>query len=803
MSKYFKLGSKTLLLLLGVLVALSAWSVPKRNIPTTITQPDGTKFECFVSGDEFHNWLHDANGYTIMQHPKTGYYVYAVEKNGALVATDFVVGKVKPSSTKALEPNANISNEMYLQKRARRRVNNNYSSLDATKGRQGVAPLQTYADVTLNNVVIFIRFADVTPASETISYYENVYNTSTQSLKDYYDKVTYNKLAIQSSFYPAPSGGYVVWYTDTQNRNYYRPYNATTNPIGFNPNAEYPSTESSAYREHLLLKNAIDAVKSQIPTSLNLDSNGDSYVDLISFIVQGANDEWNDLLWPHQWALSTQDAFVNGKKVGNYTFQIQFFESSRIDLGTLCHEMFHQLGAPDLYHYDKNATVDAVGTWDVMSGTLNVPQNMGAYMKYTYGGWINSIPEITATGTYTLNPLATSATQNCFRIPSPNSHSEYFVVEYRKRESYDAGLAGDGLLVYRINSYLEGVGNADGPPDEVYIYRPDGTLSDNGLLRNAAYSSTAGRTAINDQTNPKSFLSDGLAGGLNISNVTAAGSSISFNVNVDFIPNVVLKNDKGLASGIGNESYTFTVATKFTVADLTALVGRKITKVDFYLNGNKDVDVTTNEVVKVWEVNPSTFPSATLAPTYSQDVSAVAKFDAWTSHTLSQPLDIKANKEYWVGYTVKASGGFPIATDAGPMVVGKGAWVLWDGSWMQLTELGASLNYNFLIRAIVGSSTTGVESVVGEELGVNLYPNPVVSNSELRLTLPQSGTVSVDIFNMLGQKVSSIPAAVYESGKQVIPFTPGTLAEGVYLYTVRFESGNKQTTTTRRFVVAR
>ena len=52
-----------------------------QNQPYRITQPDGTEIQCFVSGDEFFNWLHDADGYTIIQ-AENGYFYYAVKEIG-------------------------------------------------------------------------------------------------------------------------------------------------------------------------------------------------------------------------------------------------------------------------------------------------------------------------------------------------------------------------------------------------------------------------------------------------------------------------------------------------------------------------------------------------------------------------------------------------------------------------------------------------------------------------------------------------------------------------------------------------
>ena len=43
--------------------------------PYTIKQPDGTLINCYVSGDEYFNWLHDKDGFTIIQ-ADDGYFYY-------------------------------------------------------------------------------------------------------------------------------------------------------------------------------------------------------------------------------------------------------------------------------------------------------------------------------------------------------------------------------------------------------------------------------------------------------------------------------------------------------------------------------------------------------------------------------------------------------------------------------------------------------------------------------------------------------------------------------------------------------
>ena len=85
-------------------IITDANAAPVRNMPVKRLQPNGDTLNCFISGDEYYHRLHDANGYTIVQSPSTGWYVYAdrqwddSHRDWEVVATNHIVGTVEPST---------------------------------------------------------------------------------------------------------------------------------------------------------------------------------------------------------------------------------------------------------------------------------------------------------------------------------------------------------------------------------------------------------------------------------------------------------------------------------------------------------------------------------------------------------------------------------------------------------------------------------------------------------------------------------------------------------------------------------
>ena len=634
------------------------------NQPVQVNQPDGSKLELFASGDEFYNWLHDKDGYTIKQN-NNGWYVFMTgSSSGELVFTDLKAGKDLPSSL-GLQPWTNISGEK--MKAIRSTANRQLKDIGS-----GRAP----STGTLNNISIFIRFSDQTEFGQNLSYYSNMFNGTTgNTMQSYFLEASYNALNINTSYYPTPTTTVVSW-QDSHPRAYYSPYNATSNPTGYNGDTERTS------REFTLLQNAVNGVSSQVPTGLNLDGDNDGKVDNVCFIIKGGTDGWSELLWPHRWSIYDRTVTINGKRVYDFNFQLSDFLVSR-GVGVLCHEMFHSLGSPDLYHYTSNG-ITPVGSWDLMESDQNPPQHMGAFMKYKYGHWISSIPTLTTDGTYILNPL-TSSTNNCYKFASPNSTTEYFVVEYRRKTgTFENSLPGTGLLVYRINTAAEG--NADGPPDEVYLYRPGGTTTVNGTVSSANYSLESGRTAINSTTSPTPFLSTGAAGGLNINQIGSAGATISF-VLGNPVPGAPVCTIDSPAEG-SFLNLNSTVPINVTATDSNGT----ITNVTFYID---DVLKSTDTTAPYsWSWNTSTYSAgAHIIKAIARDNSNVT-----TTATVGITLLTAANEGFETGnftaFPWIQGGSLPWIVQTADKLSGSYAAKSGTISDSQTSELSLSLNIN-------------------------------------------------------------------------------------------------------------
>lgn len=182
---------KTIYTALFSLLALWLFAAPHRFLPQEVQQPDGSTLTIYASGDEFHNWLHDKDFYSIIQDDQ-GWYVYASQDGERVAPTELKVGRDLPSQ-RSLSPGVNLSQRLIKERYERMASMRDYSN--ARSPHQG----------DFNNVVIFIRFSDDTEFTQQIGHYDSMFNNNAvnaNSMKNYFQSASYGQLTVDSSLIP-------------------------------------------------------------------------------------------------------------------------------------------------------------------------------------------------------------------------------------------------------------------------------------------------------------------------------------------------------------------------------------------------------------------------------------------------------------------------------------------------------------------------------------------------------------------------------------------------------------------------
>ena len=442
-------------------------------------------------------------------------------------------------------------------------------------------PMKTWAfEVNtgeLQNLVCFVRFADENEVDTETgkkafeyapSFYETLFNGASDgenSVYSYFRRSSYGQLMWRSSFWPLLTGDQVSSIKVSHARTYYQEKSSVA-PDGYEDETE------KANRELTLVTEICNLLNSQMTDDIVVDQNGDDIVDNLTIVLSNGSEIGNrHLLWPHRSDLmlpADKSPRIKGKRMTSYLMVFDYangygsnFNGLRLNTGVLCHEMSHSLGTYDLYHV--NDKLNPVGVWDLMSDNQQQAQQMTVYTKYRYCKWVDEIPEISEPGTYTLNPVGGTSKEHIAYKIKPVGHDEYFVVEYRKKEGYDATIPESGLLVYRINPNQSGgnVGyNGNTRLDEQYIFRPGGTTKADGNVLQAAFSQESGRTAFGGLAAEKPFYSDGTAANFAIANISACGETLSFDL-LEMKTQLILSEETLTLKGTANSGATLTVSS--------------------------------------------------------------------------------------------------------------------------------------------------------------------------------------------------------------------------------------------------
>ena len=399
--------------------------------------------------------------------------------------------------------------------------------------------LQRNEQLTLTNLVIFIRFADQEEFTESLEPINQMFNDTTannNSVYNYYNMMTYGKINYHTVYTNNVHDTAIISYQDSHPRSYYM-------------NNYY-------YREMEMLARVLRYVDSLhlVDDSINLDGNNDGKIDNISFIVKGDVHNWDSNLWPHMnfFDSASSQISINGKTPCAYNFE---FANSNdyFTANTFCHEMGHSLGLPDRYHYYYYSYVYPVFLWDIMG--QNDMQQVSAILKFKFLGVVDEPVEITEDGHYVLNSVTSSDQNNCYFIRSSINPKQWFTIEYRNKDDFMENVPHSGVIIGRWydNANLDDVsyaGNAyfnnSSIPHNYWVFRPNSSNDiTNGRINEAAFGYD-NRTSFGPTTNPHPYLTNGTPEtSFEITNIQYSGDQASFDVHFflhDGIPTYEKKN---------------------------------------------------------------------------------------------------------------------------------------------------------------------------------------------------------------------------------------------------------------------
>lgn len=130
-----------------------------------------------------------------------------------------------------------------------------------------------------------------------------------------------------------------------------------------------------------------------------------------------------------------------------------------------------------------------------------------------------------------------------------------------------------------------------------------------------------------------------------------------------------------------------------------------------------------------------------------------------------------------------------------PMQKGLG-FFYWEPDWISTPSLGSVWEncalFNFTGEVLGAIHTFEAETAVSDAEIVNSsfelfqnYPNPFNPSTKIEFNLPQRGIVTLNIYNLLGQRVARLLNDEKEAGLHSIEWNAAEMAAGIYFYELK------------------
>lgn len=490
---------KKALLLLLTAVAFIGGAQASPAFPERIvfTQPHSKiQVNVFLMGDEYVHWAETEEGYTLV-HAADGSFVYATkDADGDMVPSAFVATNKEQRTLQVEQFLASTPLHLRFSRRQidqLRAMWERYGDMQShTKNMSGVTGEKKF-------LVVLFAFQDVSFSHSALEF-RNLFNQvnysangNNGSVHDYYYEVSQGLFSLQVD---------VVG-----------PFRGTREM------AHYGNTD---YGYQDFANEAVDSAAKYVDFS-QYDNDHDGYIDGMHIIFAGYGEEATgnaDQIWSHKWNIFSEPVH-NNTVINVYSCSPECTSGSSSSsgnltkIGVICHELGHVFGAPDYYDtdYSSGGSFDGLGKWDIMSsGSWNgggaCPAQHNPYTKLFIYHW--------ATADTLDNPRqvvmkSSEKANDQFHIVTTSTYGDFFILENRQQNNWDAYVPGHGMLVYHISPYVQGASvNNAGHPQQAYLltYTSDTFPNENPSsygntdLPSTPWPGTGYRTSLTDYTTP-------------------------------------------------------------------------------------------------------------------------------------------------------------------------------------------------------------------------------------------------------------------------------------------------------------
>ena len=427
----------------GVLAGtIASYAVPAKPGMRVITQPDGTTVTAELRGDEYFSFYVTADG-TPMQRDTDGYLRYvAATADGGI---ELVASKPAGNHENVFRAFSTIAGERRTAAAAAGNAIALASAPEQSNPRDempwtglGLMNRQNFPRTgNIKSVVILVEYTDVSFTTENA----NDFFTRMINGEDFSD---YGAVGSARKYFIDNSMGQFV------------PDFDVFGPVKVSHNRAYYGAESGGrhdIRPGEMVNEAVSIVNNQYPDAdfSQYDLDHDGYIDNVYVIYAGqgqATYGGPETIWPHSSTL-TNGVLVDGVRLGRYACSNEWEYDRPDGIGTFIHEFSHVMGLPDLYATQYTGAVTP-GSWTVMdqgpyNGEGMCPPYYTTYERNALG-WID-LDIIDGPLNGKLLPLQDN---KGYIIPSVITN-EFFLLEYRTREGWDAKAPGSGMLVWHIN----------------------------------------------------------------------------------------------------------------------------------------------------------------------------------------------------------------------------------------------------------------------------------------------------------------------------------------------------------------